>query len=187
MQHFAAAHTHPPPPAGTEGATELLVRERPPRRGSPRTPPTLHAARPHQPLLHGSPSIPRRPQPEGAPPPPAAPKSRRDKTSQSPPEGQRRRHGPGVLEGPQARKAKLSTAAPAQQDLPSVLLGPAREAAGGSSGGEARPVHPGHGAGPGGRRSRTPRVRPLPGSGRSPTPVAHRPPSMPPKPRPRAA
>lgn len=93
------------------------------RGSTPHSPRHPSAARLHQPLLHGSPLTLRQPRPEGAPQPPAPLKGRRDEI-QTPPEGRQRRHDPGVFEGPQARRERLSTAAAPRQGLPAVLLGP---------------------------------------------------------------
>ncbi|XP_041332156.1 serine/arginine repetitive matrix protein 1-like [Pyrgilauda ruficollis] len=162
---------------------------------SPRSaqPAASSAARLHQPLLQRPAFTLRQPRPEGAPPPPAPPKGRRGKT-QTPPEGRRRGHGPGVFEGPQARRGRLSTAAAAQQRLPAVLLGAPcgpdggcgrRSAARPPRGEEARPVHPGHGAGPG----RADRQHPLRAAAtrKRKKPHADRPPSIPSKAPPRGS
>ncbi|XP_041283482.1 basic salivary proline-rich protein 2-like [Onychostruthus taczanowskii] len=102
-----------------------LARFSPAASPRPAQPAACSAARLHQPLLQPAAFTLRQPRPEGAPPPPAPPKGRRGKT-QTPPEGRRRGHGPGVFEGLQARRGRLSTAAAAQQRLPAVLLGAPR-------------------------------------------------------------
>lgn len=122
---------------------------------SPHTRPTLQRSPAPSAPSPGFPLALKHPRPEGAPPPPAPPKGRRDKT-QTPPEGRRRPHGPGVFGPPQTRRESRSTAAATRQGPPPCCTALPAEPAVGAREGERGPSMPGRAQGPGGRRSSSP-------------------------------